>query len=200
MPLPAHARRRWSTRKAKLWQSVLLASQAHQLTPLPRNSDEDQLERSRAGSGCFLIRLIPNPLDLKCAQRGPWSKVMAQKSARKSSRPVSRRKPSRSKSSRRKSVRHQSGRGGRRWSARVTRESDALDLQRRVFTGRDPKKIAASLKRSAERSRRRKSNPYRSALSMLTFYINRAGKNLPASRRKTLQRAKGELRKQFGRD
>jgi len=125
---------------------------------------------------------------------------MAQKSARKSSRPVSRRKPSRSKSSRRKSVRHQSGRGGRRWSARVTRESDALDLQRRVFTGRDPKKIAASLKRSAERSRRRKSNPYRSALSMLTFYINRAGKNLPASRRKTLQRAKGELRKQFGRD
>ncbi len=125
---------------------------------------------------------------------------MAQKSARKSSRPSSRSKPSRSKSSRRKSVRRQSGRGGRRWSARVTRESDALDLQRRVFTGRDPKKIAASLKRSAERSRRRKSNPYRSALSMLTFYINRAGKNLPASRRKTLQRAKGELRKQFGRD
>jgi len=125
---------------------------------------------------------------------------MAQKSARKSSRPSSRSKPSRSKSSRRKSVRSQSGRGGRRWSARVTRESDALDLQHRVFTGRDPKKIAASLKRSAERSRRRKSNPYRSALSMLTFYINRAGKNLPPSRRKTLQRAKGELRKQFGRD
>jgi hypothetical protein len=56
------------------------------------------------------------------------------------------------------------------------------------------------LKRSAERSRRRKADPYRSALSMLTFYINRAGKNLPASRRKTLERAKGELRKQFGRD
>ncbi len=151
--------------------------------PLPPNSDEerDQLEQRRAGSGCFLIRLIPS-------------------ACRKSSRRSSRSKSSRSKSSRRKSVRSQSGRGGRRWSARVTRESDALDLQHRVFTGRDPKKIAASLKRSAERSRRRKSNPYRSALSMLTFYINRAGKNLPPSRRKTLQRAKGELRKQFGRD
>jgi Protein of unknown function (DUF3175) len=130
---------------------------------------------------------------------------MAQKSARKSSRPSSRSKPSRSKpsrskSSRQKSARRGSGRGGRRWSARVTRESDALDLERRVFTGRDPKKIAASLKRSAERSRRRKADPFRSALSMLTFYINRAGKNLPASRRKTLQRAKGELRRQFGRD
>jgi hypothetical protein len=124
---------------------------------------------------------------------------MAQKSAQKSARRSSR-KPSRRKSSRHKSVRRGSGRGGRRWSARVTRESDALDLQHRVFTGRDPKKIAASLKRSAERSRRRKSNAYRSALSMLTFYINRAGKNLPAGRRKTLQRAKGELRKQFGRD
>ena len=64
---------------------------------------------------------------------------------------------------------------------------------------RDPKRIAASLKRSAERSRRRKSGAYRSALSMLTFYVNRAGKNLPAARRKTLQRAKAELRKQFGR-
>jgi len=87
-----------------------------------------------------------------------------------------------------------------RWSARVTRESDALDLERGVFTGRDPKRIAASLKRSAERSRRRKADPYRSALSMLSFYINRAGKNLPAAKRKTLQRAKVELRKQFGRD
>ena len=87
----------------------------------------------------------------------------------------------------------------RRWSARVTKESDALDLRSGVFKLRDPKRIAASLKRSAERSHRRKANPYRSALSMLTFYINRAGRNLPASRRKTLQRAKIELRKQFGR-
>jgi len=87
----------------------------------------------------------------------------------------------------------------RRWSARVTRESDALDLSKGVFTWKDPKRIAASLKRSAERSRRRKADPYRSALSMLTFYINRAGRNLPAGRRRTLMRAKDELRRQFGR-
>jgi hypothetical protein len=90
-------------------------------------------------------------------------------------------------------------RTGRRWSARVTRESDALDLRQRVFTLRSPEKIAASLKRSAEQSRRRKSDPYRSAMSMLTFYINRAGKNLPASRKRTLERAKDQLRKKFGR-
>jgi hypothetical protein len=118
--------------------------------------------------------------------------VMARTSTAKSSRRSLR------KTSRRKSVR--SGSHGRRWSARVTRESDALDLDRGVFTKRDPKRIAASLKRSAERSRRRKADPYRSALSMLTFYINRAGKNLPPGRRKTLERAKGELRKQFDRD
>jgi Protein of unknown function (DUF3175) len=87
----------------------------------------------------------------------------------------------------------------RRWSQRVTRESDALDLSKGVFTWRDPKRIAASLKRSAQRSRRRKADAFRSALSMLTFYLNRAGKNLPASRRKTLMRAKDELRSQFGR-
>jgi hypothetical protein len=88
----------------------------------------------------------------------------------------------------------------RRWSARVTRESNALDLQQDVFTQKDPKKIAASLKRSAERSTRRKANPYRSALSMLTFYINRAGKNLPESRKKTLERAKLELKHRFHRE
>jgi hypothetical protein len=87
----------------------------------------------------------------------------------------------------------------RRWSQRVTRESDALDLSKGVFTWRDPKRIAASLKRSAQRSRRRKADPFRSALSMLTFYLNRAGKNLPATRRRTLMRAKEELRRQFGR-
>jgi len=91
------------------------------------------------------------------------------------------------------------GKTGRRWSQRVTERSDALDLQRGVFTLKDPKRIAASLKRSAERSRRRKSDPYRSAMSMLTFYLNRAGKTLPAARKRTLQRAKDELRKQFGR-
>jgi hypothetical protein len=87
----------------------------------------------------------------------------------------------------------------RRWSQGVTRESDALDLSKGVFTWRDPKRIAASLKRSAQRSRRRKADPFRSALSMLTFYLNRDGKTLPAGRRKTLMRAKDELRRQFGR-
>jgi hypothetical protein len=87
-----------------------------------------------------------------------------------------------------------------RWSQRVTKESDALDLRRGVFTLADPKRIAASLKRSAERSSRRKAGAYRSALSMLTFYINRAGKTLPKAQRERLQRAKLELKRQFGRD
>src|SRR5579864_9294896 len=87
----------------------------------------------------------------------------------------------------------------RRWSAEVTQHSHALDLEQSVFTQSDPKRIAASLKRSAMRSWQRKSDPYRSAMSMLSFYINRAGKNLPASRKKTLERAKDELRKEFGR-
>ena len=87
-----------------------------------------------------------------------------------------------------------------RWSQRVTRESDALDLKRGVFTLTDPKKIAASLKRSAEHSSRRKAGAYRSALSMLTFYLNRAGKTLPKTQRDRLQRAKGELKRQFGRE
>jgi hypothetical protein len=88
----------------------------------------------------------------------------------------------------------------RRWSQRVTRESDALDLKRGVFTLSEPKQIAASLKRSAERSSRRKAGAYRSALSMLTFYINRAGKALPKARRDRLQRAKLELNRAFGRE
>jgi hypothetical protein len=71
----------------------------------------------------------------------------------------------------------------RRWSHEVTERSDALDLRQGVFTWKDPKRIARSLKRSAESSKRRKSDPFRSALSMLTFYINRAGQNLPAARR-----------------
>jgi Protein of unknown function (DUF3175) len=105
----------------------------------------------------------------------------------------------RSRSGRGSRSRKSRARTSRRWSAKVTQESDALTLRGGVFTLRDPKKIAASLKRSAERSKRRKANPYRSALSMLTFYINRAGKNLPASRKKTLMRAKEELRRQFDR-
>jgi hypothetical protein len=93
-----------------------------------------------------------------------------------------------------------SNRTGRRWSSRVTQQSDALTLDKGVFTLSDPKRIAASLKRSAMKSRRRKSDPFRSALSMLTFYMNRAGRNLPAARKKILIRAKDELRKQFGKD
>jgi hypothetical protein len=88
----------------------------------------------------------------------------------------------------------------RKWSAEVTRNSDALDLENSVFEKDDPHAIAASLKRSAEHSDRRKANPFRSAMSMLTFYINRAGKNLSARRRKTLEKAKDELRHEFGRD
>ena len=88
----------------------------------------------------------------------------------------------------------------RRWSQRVTRESDALDLKKGVFKLTSAKKIASSLKRSAEHSSRRKSGAYRSALSMLTFYINRAGKTLPKTERARLERAKLELRHQFGRD
>ena len=86
----------------------------------------------------------------------------------------------------------------KRWSQRVTETSDALDLERDVFTKGDSRAIARSLKNSAERSRRRKSDPYRSAMSMLTFYINRAGKNLPKERRNRLEAAKNELRKLYG--
>jgi len=91
-------------------------------------------------------------------------------------------------------------RSGRRWSKHVTETSDALDLKGGVFKLHDPKKIAASLKRSAERSKRRKADAYRSALSMLTFYINRAGRNLPASRKRVLNSAKDALKHQFHRD
>jgi hypothetical protein len=82
----------------------------------------------------------------------------------------------------------------------VTRESDALDLKRGVFKQTSAKKIASSLKRSAEHSSRRKSGAYRSALSMLVFYINRAGKTLPKTQRTRLERAKMELKHQFGRE
>lgn len=86
----------------------------------------------------------------------------------------------------------------RKWSGRVTATSDALDLKQDVFKQNSPAAIARSLKRSAEQSHRRKSDPYRSAMSMLTFYINRAGRNLPAARKRKLEAAKDELRKVFG--
>lgn len=87
----------------------------------------------------------------------------------------------------------------KRWSQHVTETSNALDLEQGVFNLRDPKAIAQSLKRSAEQSERRKADPFRSAMSMLSFYVNRAGKNLPASRRRILVRAKDELRHLYGR-
>jgi hypothetical protein len=86
----------------------------------------------------------------------------------------------------------------KRWSQRVTSQSNALDLEPGVFTLEDPKEIALSLKRSADQSDRRKTDSYQSAMSMLTFYINRAGKNLPAERRRRLEEAKTELRELFG--
>ena len=87
-----------------------------------------------------------------------------------------------------------------RWSGKVTRESHALALEDGVFKKRSARAIAASLKRSADASTARKSSPYRSAMSMLTFYINRAGKDLPAARKRVLENAKDELRKAFGKD
>ena len=104
--------------------------------------------------------------------------------------------PRRSKSTRKRATRTQ----GRYWSNAVTRNSNALDLERAVFAQSSPRKVALSLKRSAEASRRRKGTPYQSAMSMLTFYINRAGKNLPAAKKRVLMRAKDELRKAFGRE
>jgi hypothetical protein len=92
-----------------------------------------------------------------------------------------------------------SRRGGARWSAKVTRTSDALDLERGVFSQRSAAGVAASLKRAALASHRRKAEPFRSAMSMLNFEINRAGRGMSAERRRTLERAKVELRKQFGR-
>jgi hypothetical protein len=88
----------------------------------------------------------------------------------------------------------------KKWSRRVMQTSDALDLESGVFKSKDPKKIARSLKRSAERSKRRKGTPLQSAMSMLNFYINRAGKHLTAKEKQPLEKAKPELRKLFGRD
>ncbi|WP_037084311.1 DUF3175 domain-containing protein [Neorhizobium vignae] len=88
----------------------------------------------------------------------------------------------------------------KKWSQDVTEHSDAMDLKDGVFQSRSPKKIAASLKHSAEASHRRKSSPFKSAMSMLNFYINRAGEQLSKSRRATLEKAKDELRKDFGRE
>jgi Protein of unknown function (DUF3175) len=98
-----------------------------------------------------------------------------------------------------KTAKKSSKRRGARWSARVTKNSNALDLERDVFKSKDPHKVALSLKRSAKQSKRRKGTPYQSAMSMLNFYINRAGKNLPQKQKRVLERAKDEVREVFGR-
>ena len=99
----------------------------------------------------------------------------------------------------RRSEKKASARRDRRWSGRVTRESDALDLAEGVFTWNDPRRIARSLRRSAEASTRRKAGPFASAMSMLTFYINRAGSHLDDRQRRVLEQAKDELRRLYGR-
>ncbi|NIN34626.1 MAG: DUF3175 domain-containing protein [Gammaproteobacteria bacterium] len=96
------------------------------------------------------------------------------------------------KSTRKKSIAKQ-----KKWSQKVTEESHALELEEGVFTLKDPSEIAKSLKRSANQSKQRKSDPFRSAMSMLTFYINRAGKQLPETQRAKLEAAKDELRTVF---
>jgi hypothetical protein len=88
----------------------------------------------------------------------------------------------------------------KKWSGKVTKESDALTLEQGIFKSKDPDKIAASLKRSAEHSQRRKASPFQSAMSMLNFYENRAGLNLSKRQRTPLEKAKNKLRKLFGRD
>ena len=95
--------------------------------------------------------------------------------------------------------RYRTSKSNKYWSAEVTRNSDALDLERNVFTWRDPRRIARSLKSSAQSSERRKADPYRSAMSMLNFYINRSGKNLSQERKRVLDQAKIELRRLFER-
>jgi len=92
------------------------------------------------------------------------------------------------------------GRGKKKWSAKVNETSDALDLKKDIFKSKDPDKIAASLKRSAEHSKRRKAKPFQSAMSMLNFYINRAGRNLSKKEKMPLEKAKVTLRKLFGRE
>ncbi|MFD0767228.1 DUF3175 domain-containing protein [Mucilaginibacter lutimaris] len=96
-------------------------------------------------------------------------------------------------------VKHKVKRNSKKWSAKVTETSDALDLKQEVFKSKNSEKIAESLKHSADESHRRKGSPFQSAMSMLNFYINRAGKNLTKTQKKPLERAKNKLRKLYGR-
>src|SRR5436190_14115295 len=101
--------------------------------------------------------------------------------------------------SRKKSSKRRGDSKSRRWSARVTKQSNALDLESKIFKSTNPRRIALSLKRSAQASKRRKGTPYQSAMSMLNFYINRAGKSLSQKQKGVLERTKDDLRDVFGR-
>ena len=97
-------------------------------------------------------------------------------------------------------VKHKAKKGTKKWSARVTETSDALDLKKDIFKSKDPGKIAESLKESAHESHRRKGSEFQSAMSMLNFYINRAGKNLTKTQKQPLEKAKNRLRKLYGKE
>ncbi|HET6320864.1 MAG TPA: DUF3175 domain-containing protein [Hyphomicrobium sp.] len=125
---------------------------------------------------------------------------MAATKPKAKTRTAAKRKPSTARRTAKKATSSARKTTPRKWSQDVTEHSDALTLEHDVFKLDDPKKIAASLKRSAEQSHRRKSEPYRSAMSMLTFYINRAGSQLSQKRKRVLENAKEELRKLFGKD
>ncbi len=132
------------------------------------------------------------------AERTGRPRIRARPQPSKAGARNTRKPPTRTKATRRKASPKQAS--PKRWSQRVTRESDALDLKHGVFKLDGPEEIAASRKRSAERSSRRKTGAFRSAPSMLTFYVNRAGKTLPKTQRHRLPRAKTELKRQFHRE
>lgn len=127
---------------------------------------------------------------------------MAKAASAKKKKSIARKTSGKSKSTARKSAPKKARKSApkKKWSRRVMQTSDALDLESGIFKSKDPKKIARSLKRSAERSKRRKGTPFQSAMSMLNFYINRAGHSLTAKEKQPLQKAKNELRVLYGRE
>ena len=166
----------------------------------------DEIGRRICIASADLRSLTFRPVLITCARNEEWREERNDQAAvlgKRSMEPaMAERRKTTGKTTARKAGRRTAAKKSspKRWSQRVTKESDALDLKRGVFKLTSAKKIATSLKRSAEHSSRRKSGAYRSALSMLTFYINRAGKTLPKTQRERLERAKVELKHQFGRE
>lgn len=168
----------------------------------------------RAGAGALTARSSPPPLARKshgarrpsipsrgepmATSRPKRSRTKDGTKTRSTTRTANGKRTSRPKATSKSTSRKRRPSASRRWSKKVNETSDALDLEPRVFLRESARRIALSLKRSAEQSHRRHSAPYRSAMSMLTFYINRAGKNLPPARKRTLERAKTMLRELFG--